>query len=118
MYESKATFKKDECKKLHLTSVRADEVTGSGIVIKHIFDYIEDAEFIIADLTEERPNVYYELGYAHGVGNEENDILLIAKMGTKLYFDIAPFSVRFYSNTEKLRSIIQSHLERMIALTR
>ena len=109
---------KDECKKLHLTSTRVDETTGSGFILKKIFTCIEEAEFIVVDLTEERPNVYYELGYAHGVGNEENDILLIAQTGTKLHFDIASLSVQFYSSTENLRNIIQSHLKQMIRLTR
>lgn len=109
---------KDECKKLHLKSIRVDETTGSGIVLRKIFNLIERAEFLIVDLTDERPNVYYELGYAHGVGNEENDILIIAKSGTKLHFDIAPLSVQFYSSTENLRSIVNNHLKRMIKLTR
>ena len=108
----------DECKKLHLKAVRVDKTTGSGIVLRKVFNLIERAEFLIVDLTEERPNVYYELGYAHGVGNEENDILLIAKEGTKLHFDVAPLSVQFYSSTESLRSLVNDHLKRMIRATR
>jgi hypothetical protein len=54
---------------------------GSGLVIREITDLIERCEFIICDLTNERLNVYYELGYAHGVGNEAREILLIAKEG-------------------------------------
>jgi hypothetical protein len=69
----------DECKKLHLNPKRVDENVGSGIIIKEIKDLIEKAEFIIIELTHERPNVYYELGYAHGVGNEASDILLVAR---------------------------------------
>ena len=109
---------KDECRKLGLNSVRIDETIGSGFVLRKIFRYIEQAEFIIADLTEERPNVYYELGYAHGVGNEENEILLVAQIGTTLHFDIAPLSIQFYSTTENLRAIISSQLKRMIKATR
>jgi hypothetical protein len=55
-----------------------DEDEGSGFVLREITDLIERAELIICDLTRERPNVYYELGYAHGVGNEAMDILLVA----------------------------------------
>jgi hypothetical protein len=65
---------RDECRKLKLRSKRVDENTGSGLIIREITDLIELSEFIVCDLTHERPNVYYELGYAHGVGNEALDI--------------------------------------------
>lgn len=109
---------KDECKKLRLRATRVDENTGSGFVIREITDLIERSEFIICDLTNERPNVYYELGYAHGVGNEAMDILLIAKAGTTLHFDIAPLQVRFYTSSENLRTIVSSNLKSMIKETR
>jgi hypothetical protein len=109
---------KDECRKLRLRSRRVDENAGGGIVIAEITELIERAEFIVCDLTSERPNVYYELGYAHGAGNEAMDILLIAKEGTLLHFDIAPFRVHFYSSTEHLRSIVSVNLKAMIKATR
>ena len=109
---------KDECEKLDLNATRVDENVGAGFIIKEIVDHIEDAEFLIFDLTKERPNVYYELGYAHGVGNESCEILLIAKQGTQLHFDIAPFRVHFYRSTEHLRSIVANNLSEMIRKTR
>lgn len=109
---------KDECKKLKLRSNRVDENTGSGIIIREITDSIERCEFIICDLTDEKPNVYYELGYAHGVGNESSEILLIAKEGSILHFDIAPLRVNFYSNSEHLRRIVSTNLKAMIKATR
>lgn len=109
---------KDECAKIGLIAERADEGTGSGIIYKNITDSIENAEFLIVDLTDEKPNVYYELGYAHGAGNEAEDILLIAKKGTKLHFDVAPLMVQEYSSTEELRKIINKQLKMMIEITR
>jgi hypothetical protein len=109
---------KDECRKLRLRAQRVDDDAGSGIVIREITDLIERAEFIICDLTRERPNVYYELGYAHGVGNEAMDILLIAKEGTALHFDIAPLRVHYYSSTEHLRTVLSTRLKAMIKATR
>lgn len=109
---------KDECKKIRLKAVRVDEVSGSGLILRSIINYIEKAEFLIVNLTDEKPNVYYELGYAHGVGNEDYDILLVAKEGTKLHFDIAPLAVHFYSSTEHLRRIINEQLKDMIKFTR
>lgn len=109
---------KDECRKIRLKAVRVDEVAGSGLILKNIMNLIERAEFLIVDLTDEKPNVYYEFGYAHGVGNEGCDILLVAKEGTKLHFDIAPLAVRFYSSTEHLRRIVSEQLKEMIKMTR
>ena len=109
---------KDECGKIRLKAVRVDEVVGSGLILRKITNYIENAEFLIVDLTDEKPNVYYELGYAHGVGNEDYDILLVAKEGTKLHFDIAPLAVHFYSSTEHLRKIVNEQLKKMIKFTR
>jgi len=109
---------REECSKLGLKVSRVDENVGSGIVIREIAELIERAEFIICDLTSERPNVYYELGYAHGVGNEASDILLIAKEGTNLHFDIVPMRVQYYRSTKHLRSIVYSNLKEMIRITR
>lgn len=108
----------DECKKNKLKAKRADQVGGSGLILRKIVKMIEDAEFLIVDLTDGKPNVYYELGYAHGVGNEEYDILLIAKEGTELPCDVASLSVHFYSSTEHLRKIVYEQLKRMIKETR
>jgi hypothetical protein len=109
---------KDECSKLGLTAKRVDENVGSDFIIREIYDLIQSAEFIICDLTYERPNIYYELGYAHGVGNLPIDILLVAKEGTNLHFDIAPLRVQYYGSAEHLRSIVKSNLEAMIKKTR
>lgn len=109
---------KDECSRIGLVAKRVDENTGSGMIIKEITDLIERAEFIICDLTKERPNVYYELGYAHGVGNEGSDILLIAKQGSEIHFDIGALRVREYRSTEELRRIVNVNLRKMIEETR
>ena len=109
---------KDECGKLGLNAKRVDENVGSSFVVREIAELIERAEFLVCDLTYERPNVYYELGYAHGIGNEGADILLIAREGTTLHFDIAPLRVQYYQSTEHLRSVVSSNLKEMIKMTR
>jgi hypothetical protein len=109
---------KDECKKLHLKTIRVDENVGSGLVIRDIVKLIEDAEFLVFDLTHERPNVYYELGYAHGVGNEAGDVLLLAREGTCLHFDVAPMRVHYYVSSEQLREVLGRSLTEMIRITR
>jgi hypothetical protein len=106
----------EECKNLGLDPKRADDIVGSGIILKEITDLIENAEFIICDLTYERPNVYYELGFAHGAGNRAQDILLIAKQGTSLHFDVSSLRVRYYSSDKQLRDMLSRNLTGMIRL--
>lgn len=86
--------------------------------MKKIAELIERTELIICDLTYERPNVYYELGYAHGVGNTGDNILLIAREETTLHFDIRPLGVNYYSSMESLRLILQENLPEMHRKTR
>lgn len=109
---------KEECQKLHLDAKRVDEFIGSGLIITQISKSIEDAEFIICDLSYEKPNVYYELGYAHGIGNSQLDILLIAKENTKVHFDLASLRIKYYSSIEDLRIILRENLAEMIRITR
>ena len=109
---------KNSCKELKLNAKRVDESVTSGFIILEIVDLIERAEFIVFDLTHERPNVYYELGYAHGVGNAPSNILLVAKQGTSLHFDIAALRVQFYDSTETLRRIVTTSLGEMLKAVR
>ena len=74
---------------------RVDELVGASSIINDIERLIEEAEFIILDLTYSNANVYYELGYAFGSENRESDILLLAKDGTDLKFDVRHRRVLF-----------------------
>jgi hypothetical protein len=103
------------CTRVKLEARRVDTLGGSGPIPTRILREIEDAQFLIFDLTVERPNVYYELGYAHGVGNRPMEILLIAKAGTRLHFDVADLAVVFYESATDLKRKLPAQLRRMIA---
>ncbi len=101
----------EECSRLGLTAKRADKVAGGGLVMADVDLFIRESEFIICDLSNERPNVYYELGYAHGAGNISKNTLLIAKKNTTLHFDIASLRIEPYSDIAELRSVLATKLE-------
>jgi len=109
---------REESSALGLQAKRVDESVGSDFIIKEISELIEQAEFIVCDLSHERPNVYYELGYAHGVGNQASNILLIAREGTTLHFDIGPLRVHTYDSTDKLRRVLAANLKGMLHSSR
>ena len=65
------------------------------------------ASFVVADLTGERPNVYLEVGYAWGLGKP---VILLARDGQKLHFDLAHHKCIFYKTIGKLAA----DLERLV----
>ena len=45
--------------------IRADDIYNNGLIISDIVQSIQDASVIIADITPNNVNVFYEVGYAH-----------------------------------------------------
>lgn len=105
---------KKTCEENSLKSVRVDELNNSNSIIDDVINLIEKSEFIIIDLTHNNPNVYYELGYADGAGNQPCDILLIAKKETKLHFDTSHRRVLFYDDAYDLQEKLKLKLPKFI----
>ena len=83
---------------------KVDESVFSGSIIDRIMDGICHAEFVIADLTLEKPNVYLEVGYAWGM---KKPVLLIAREGQRLHFDLSHHKCLFYKTIGKLSETLE-----------
>lgn len=79
---------KPACNKAGFEALRVDELEGVYNINQKIIEHIFDSEAVIADLTNWRPNVFYELGVAHAIDNKT--IMLIQKK------DKVPFDVHSY----------------------
>jgi hypothetical protein len=81
---------------------RIDEMRVGRISLA-IEEQIRNCRFLFVDLTGERPNVYYELGYAVAFGKP---VILTAHEGTRIHFDIHDYQVIFYRSATELETAI------------
>ena len=99
------------CGRVSIPVRRVDEVEHSGLVTDQIYHEIRSNRFLICDLTHERPNVYYELGYAHGL---QRSVILVAQAGTKAHFDVAGYKISFYGDSSELEDLVHERLTRQM----
>lgn len=94
-----------------ITAERVDEVESNQRITDRILESIYQAEFVIVDLTNERPNVFFEAGFAHGLGKLP---IYVARAGTTIHFDIKDYPIITFRNMKQLKEGIT---KRLIALT-
>lgn len=58
---------------------RADDISGSPIIFNKILTEMFSSRFIIAELSHNNPNVFYELGIAHSFKESSNIIIIKQK---------------------------------------
>jgi len=98
-----------ECfSKFDVKAIRADEIEHEDVITKKIIEEIKTSEFLVGDLTNERPSVYYEIGYAHSLGRR---VILYRKAGTSIHFDLAAYNCPEYRNITELKTILMKRLE-------
>jgi len=99
---------KQVCERYEYTARNVDESNLFSRIIPEIMRQIRHCAFVIADVTEAKPNVFYELGLAHGLGKE---VILIAKKGTKLPFDITDIPVLFWEGFTRFAEELRKRVE-------
>jgi hypothetical protein len=108
---------------------RVDKHNEGGLLKTEIIRFIEDAEIIVADLTNERQNCYLEVGFALGIDKQKNLILCVredhfpesenyAKGGPKVHFDLAGYEIlRWHPNgLDEFRTELTKLVQRRLAI--
>lgn len=102
---------KEVCNKFGIKAVRADDIQHQERITDVVFQQIRESEHLIADLSYERPNVYYEIGYAHAIGKRP---ILYRKQGMSLHFDLSVHNVPEFKNMSELKVILEERLEAIL----
>jgi hypothetical protein len=92
---------------------RVDEPLFTGDILQRITGRISSAEFVVAELTGARANVYLEVGYAWG---KNIPVITLAREGEKLHFDVSTHRCIFYRTigqlAKELEKLIRSVYKR------
>lgn len=88
----------DAAKQFKLNAYRIDRIEDRSFsnIVPEIYDGIKRSAFVIADITEPKPNVFYELGYARGIAK---DIITTCKDKTNIPFDIFDVPVLYWNDS-------------------
>lgn len=95
---------------LGLQCLRADNLTGS-IIIEDIWTKINQAAFLIADVTDKNPNVMYELGIAHTLGKP---VVLITQDTKGIPFDFKHLRHHVYQDNSDGQEEFKSELKKIV----
>jgi len=98
-----------------LEAHHAGEVFGPGIILDDIVHDINEAKIVVAEITEQNQNVFYELGYAHAL---RKPTILLAEKNKDLPFDVSGYRCLFYENSiggkRKVEEGLRKHLQAIL----
>ena len=69
---------------------------------------IQSSSVVVCDLSDERPNVYFELGFAKG---NNKPVICVARAGTTLHFDVAGFNILLFETYKELEERLAKELK-------
>jgi len=92
----------------NLDVVRVDEIQDSGKINDQILENIAKSCLIISDLSGERPNCYYETGFAHALGK---DIILTIHEDSDIHFDLSSHRFIQWKTEKALREQLRQRLQ-------
>lgn len=100
---------KQACLAAGATCARVDEQLFLENILERIYDQIRNADVVVAEMTGRSQNVFYEVGYAHGVGTP---VILVTSDASDIPFDLKHYPHVVYSG--QLRTL-RTELEKKIS---
>ena len=93
---------------------RADDIHNNEEIMEDVWERIWECRIVIADLTDDNPNVFYEVGIADTLGK---NVIFIAQHNSSGHppFDVSARRIIFYDNNAQGRQKLRKNLADMIA---
>lgn len=98
------------CRAYGLEPDRTDKDATTDRIYERIVEGIQRAALVIADVTFQSLNVYYELGFAEALGK---DVIVVARKDTKLPFDTNDIPTTFFEDQTRLEEALRLRIERL-----
>ena len=98
---------KDGARAAGVKAHRLDEEHSNSPIMARVMNAIAACDLVIVDLTLERTNVYYEAGFAAGIGKTP---VFIAASDVRIPFDLKDHPVIHYKNLRSLRQLLAERL--------
>ena len=86
------------CSKVGIKAIRADQILEPGSIPEQIFGSIRDSLFVIAEISRQNDNVFYELGYAHALNKKA---ILLSDHERRLPFDVSVARTIIYNRQQE-----------------
>ena len=100
----------EACRTYGYDAKRVDESNDRKRIVPEIMRGIRQCAFVVADVTEEKANVYWELGLANGMNKE---IIMVAKKGTTLPFDVNDVPVLFWQSFSEFKQNLARRVQKI-----
>lgn len=100
---------KPACVQAGASCARVDEQLFLENILERIYGQIAKADVIVAEMTGRTPNVFYEVGYAHGLGKP---VILLTSKAADIPFDLMHYPHVVYGG--QIRTL-KAELEKKIA---
>lgn len=115
-YEARFDAINEVLNDLDCFGIRIDKEYPLDELVRRIKDEIEKAQFLVADLTDERPSCYFEAGYGEAkrrliIYVASDNSVMDPKRATKIHFDIHK-NVQFFRNHKQLKTKIRAVFEK------
>jgi hypothetical protein len=99
------------CRQAGYEAKRVDELPGPFNINRKIIEYLFHCDAVVAEITDKNPNVFYEMGVAHTLGNKT---IMIAQDAEKLPFDIRNYRCIIYEQSVEGLQRLQEEIVRSL----